>query len=84
MTKAILEYNLDNVDDRISFKQASKAKDAFRSLYSIREHLRSGHKYGTMYGKELDKGEQELVTQIYGDFFRFLEESDISLDELYQ
>lgn len=83
MTKAVLEYDLDNEDDRVSFKQASKAKDTLRALYSIREHLRSGHKYGSMYGKELSKGEQELVTLIYDDFFRFLEESDISLDELY-
>jgi len=67
--KGILEFDLNDFEDRESFNRANKALDMALALVEIREKLRNHEKYEAA---PLDRGE----------FFNILEEHGINLEEL--
>lgn len=53
--KAVLQFNLDNPDDRSRFLMASKAIEAYLALNDISEEVFRPHRKFGYQNKELDK-----------------------------
>lgn len=79
MAKAILEFNLDEPEDKEAHLRAVKALDMALALWDIEQYLRAQTKYAPDSMPEvaydaLDKARQE--------FYEILTNHNISLDEL--
>jgi len=72
--KAILEFNLDDVDDQHSHKQCIKAKDMALALSEISDKFRDINKYGCC-----SDGTKQFTAEI---FYSILSERGISIDDL--
>lgn len=72
MAKAILEYDLNDPDDRISHYRATISLDMALVLWEYDQHLRSEYKYA---------GKEEAYA--YREKFReYLNEANIDLDKI--
>ena len=74
--KGILEFNLDEPDDMLSFTRANKAQDYFLALWDIGEQLRSWDKHGHPF-----KDADDALVQIREDFYRVMNHFNINLDQ---
>ncbi len=81
MPKAILEYNLDEVDDRDAHLRAIKSLSLTLALWEMDQHLRSELKYGTREG-ELSDEAYTAIERTREKLHEILDENGISLDEL--
>jgi hypothetical protein len=57
--KAILEFDLDNFEERLEHKRAISATDAYLALNEIQQYLRSIRKYS-----ELEEKQREFFNTI--------------------
>jgi hypothetical protein len=81
MPKAILEYNLDEVDDRDAHLRAIKSLSLTIALWEMDQHLRSELKYGTREG-ELPDEAYKAIERAREKLHEILGENGISFDEL--
>jgi len=81
MPKAILEYNLDEVDDRDAHLRAIKSLSLTIALWEMDQHLRSELKYGTREG-ELSDEAYKAIERAREKLHEILGENGISFDEL--
>ncbi len=81
MPKAILEFNLDEVDDRDAHLRAIKSLSLTLALWEMDQHLRSELKYGTREGELSDEG-YKAIERTRERLHEILEENGIILDEL--
>jgi len=72
--KAILEFNLDEPEDVLSFARTNKAQDYFLALWDISEQLRSWDKHGHPF-----KDADDALSQIRTDFYRVKNHFNINL-----
>ncbi len=79
MVKALLRYDLNDEDDCLQFKRATKARDALLALWDYDQKLRGIIKYGDEDSKE---EEVEVYEKARDIFHKILDEHDINLDEL--
>ena len=81
MSKATIEFNLDDPCDKYEFIRATKATDVYIALHDLYTMLRRYNKYGQ---DELEKMKPtEVAEEIYERFFQILEDHKIHLfDEL--
>jgi hypothetical protein len=82
MAKGKLEFDLDDFSDKKSFYRASNADYAYISMWDFDTHLRNATKYGVHEGKELSEKEIEIFDMIREKFHEFLENNNVSLDDL--
>jgi hypothetical protein len=81
MPKAILEFNLDEIDDRDAHLRAIKSLSLTIALWEMDQHLRSELKYGTREG-ELPDEAYKAIERAREKLFEILSENGISFDEL--
>lgn len=74
--KAILEFNLDEPEDMLSFTRANKAQDYFLALWDIGTQLNSWEKHGHPF-----KDADDALIQIREDFYRVMDHFHINLNE---
>ena len=73
--KAILEFNLDDVSDRLAHKRCVNATNAYIALFEVNEKLRQINKYGDGTDK-VDVGElREIIFDIF-------DANGVNLDDL--
>lgn len=74
---AILKFNLDNVDDLYSHKQALKGKDLALTLWAICEFIRVELKHGN-----LNEDKHAQMSKVQDRVFEELRSHGIDLDDL--
>ncbi len=79
MPKAILEYDLNDVDDSMAHKRAVKSLDMALALWEITHNTKKGLEW-SMEGKEIDK--YEALEMVYEKIYEILDENNIKLDDL--
>ena len=79
MAKGILEFDLNEPDDIIAHKRATKATDMALALWDITHNTKKGLEW-SMEGKEIDK--YEALELVYEKIYEILEEHNIKLDDL--
>jgi hypothetical protein len=72
---AILKFNLDNVDDLYSHKQALKGRDLALVLWDICEYIRAELRYG-------GANEEHYARHLQDKIFEKMRLRDIDLDDL--
>jgi len=78
--KAILEFDLTDIDDEVSHKQCVKARDMAIVLWEFGHNSRKKIEWALDADEEIDKyGAMDLV---FERFFELLNERNISTDEL--
>ena len=79
MAKAILEFDLNEHDDKMAHLRAIKSLDMAIALWEIKHNTKKGLEW-FLEGKELDK--YETLELVYEKIFEILSEHHIDLDEL--
>ncbi len=79
MAKAILEYDLNDSDDRLDHLRAVKSLDLALSLWQIVYNTRKGIENELEF-KEMTN--YELLDKVYGEMRDILDRYNISIDEL--
>jgi hypothetical protein len=80
MAKAILEFDLNDNDDKQSHLRAVKSLDMAGALWDITHNTKKGLEW-TLEGKEMDK--YEVLDLVYDKIYEILQEHNINTDELY-
>jgi len=78
MAKAILEFDLNDIDDRVSHKISVKALDMLNSLWEFDKHLRSEIKYNS---ERMSEEVFEEYKKMRDKLHVILTENNISFDE---
>jgi hypothetical protein len=73
--KAILEFNLDDVSDRLAHKRCVNAANAYIALFEVNEELRQINKYG-------DGTDKVDVGELRETIFDIFDANGINLDDL--
>ena len=81
MAKAILEYDLNDVDDKYAHKRAVKSLDLALALWDITHNTKKSLEWA-MEGKEIDK--YDALEMVYEKIFEIISEHNISLDDLME
>jgi hypothetical protein len=76
VTKAILQFDLDDPQERANHKRAVRALDYVLALWEIDQELRAIEKYREFNTEEA----KELIIEIRAKFYDVLSERDINLD----
>jgi hypothetical protein len=78
MAKAILEYDLNEIDDIIAHYRSVRATDMALSLFQF------GNNTKDIFEDNIDKYEtkEDLLDAVYEKFWEVLEEHDINLNKL--
>ena len=79
MAKGILEYDLNEPDDIMAHKRATKALDLASALWDITHNTKKSIEW-SLEGKELDK--YEVLDLVYERIYEILEDHNIKLDDL--
>ncbi len=79
--KAILEFDLDNPDDKMSHLRCVKATEMMITLWEIDQHLRSLTKYAP--DTTSDETYDELV-KVRGRLHEIMDENGISFEGLIE
>lgn len=72
--KAILEFNLEDSQDRLAHLRCTKAMEAYLVIHDFSEELRRLRKY--------HESEDVNIEELSKKFFEILEDRDINLDHL--
>lgn len=81
MAKAIIEYDLSNVDDEYAHKRAIKSLDMAMALWDITHNTKKGLEWA-MEGKEMDK--YDALEMVYEKIIEIMNEHNINLDEIME
>jgi hypothetical protein len=81
MAKAIIEYNLSDVDDSYAHKRAIKSLDLALALWEITHNTKKGLEWA-MEGKEMDK--YDALEMVYEKIYEIMSEHNIDLDDLVE
>jgi hypothetical protein len=79
MAKGILEFDLNEPDDIMAHKRATKALDLASALWDITHNTKKSIEW-SLEGKELDK--YEVLDLVYERIYEILEDHSIKLDDL--
>jgi hypothetical protein len=79
MAKAILEYDLNDSDDRLDHMRAVKSFDLALSLWQIVYNTRKGIENELEFK---DMTNYELLDKVYGEMRDILDRHNINIDEL--
>jgi hypothetical protein len=79
--KAILEFNLDEPDDRISHNQCVKANDMAGVLWELVYNTKKKLEWELDANDKLDR--YEGLEMVYKRIYELLEEHDVNIDSLY-
>ena len=79
MSKATLEFDLNDSDDMIAHLRAVKSLDMAMALWEIVHNTKKGLEW-SMEGKEMDK--YDSLEMVYEKIHEILEEHNIKTDEL--
>ena len=79
MAKGILEFDLNEPDDIMAHKRATKALDLTSALWDITHNTKKSIEW-SLEGKELDK--YEVLDLVYERIYEILEDHNIKLDDL--
>jgi hypothetical protein len=79
MAKAILEFDLNEVDDKYAHKRAVKSLDLALALWEITHNTKKSLKW-SMEGKEIDK--YDAIEIVFEKIFEIISEHNIDLDDL--
>jgi hypothetical protein len=80
MAKVILEFDLDNPDDQMAFKRATKATDMAITLFEITHNIQ--RQVESMYGAQDKQIDWDLMDDIFDLIHEQLEDRNINIDEL--
>jgi hypothetical protein len=78
MAKAILEFDLNEPDDKEAHKRAVKALDMAIALWDIEQYLRAE----TKYNEELTQDAYDALATAREKFYQILNEHNINMDEI--
>lgn len=78
--KAILEYDLNDFDERREHMIALKGRDMLGVLYELSNHLR----YEIRKNESNSDEDIAIYEKIQNKFYEWLLEENISIDQLYQ
>lgn len=78
--KAILEFDLNEQEDIVAHKRATKALDMALALWDIDHYLRTQVKYN----EALTQEAQDAFERAQERFYEILNEHNISIDEVLQ
>ena len=76
--KAILEFNMDEIDDVTAHKRAIKSLDMILALSDFDNHLRSELKYND----NLSEVEYDLLDRTREKLYQIMNDHNVSIDEL--
>ncbi len=79
MAKATLEFDLDELDDRMAHLRAVKSHDMAIALWEITHNTKKSLEWA-MEGKEIDKF--DALEMVYEKIYEILEEHNIKLDDI--
>jgi hypothetical protein len=79
MAKAILEFDMNEMEDSLAFSRASRSLSLTLALLDIEEYLRSEIKYGD---ERLTEDQYRKLEEIRDKFYEILSENGINLDQL--
>jgi hypothetical protein len=79
MAKAILEYDLNDIDDIMAHKRATKSLDMAMALWDITHNTKKSLEW-SMEGKEMDK--YDALEMVFDKLHEILNEHNIRLDDL--
>lgn len=79
MAKAILEFDLNEPDDKEAHKRAVKALDMALALWDIEQYLRAQTKYAP---DSMPEAAYDALDKARQEFYEILTNHNISLDEL--
>jgi hypothetical protein len=79
MAKAILEYDLNDFDDKLAHFRAVKSLDMGLALWDIVHNTKKGLEWA-MEGKELDK--YDALEMVFDKIYEILQEHNIDTEEL--
>ena len=78
--KGILEFDLDNPDDKMAHMRCVKATDMALMLWDIKQKIRSKLKYS----EDLSEDELHQWEVMQDEFYSIADDCGINLDELIQ
>jgi cell fate (sporulation/competence/biofilm development) regulator YmcA (YheA/YmcA/DUF963 family) len=81
MAKAIIEYDLNNVDDVYAHKRAIKSLDMTLALWTITHNTKKRLEW-SMEGKEMDK--YDALEMVYEKINEILLEHNIDLEDIME
>jgi hypothetical protein len=79
MAKAKIEYDLNDIDDRMAHLRAVKSLDMAMALWDITHNTKKGLEW-SMEGKEMDK--YDALEMVFEKIHEILDEHNIRTDEL--
>ena len=81
MAKAIIEYDLKDIDDVYAHKRAIKSLDMALALWTITHNTKKGLEW-SMEGKEMDK--YDALEMVYEKINEILLEHNIDLEDIME
>lgn len=78
MAKGILEFDLNEPDDRQGHLRAVKALDIMLALWDVDQYLRSQ----TKYNEDLTQEAYDALDRAREEFYQILNKHGVSMDEL--
>jgi hypothetical protein len=79
MAKAILEFDLNELEDRGSHMRAVKSLDMALCLWDIDQYLRAQTKYAP---DSMPEEVYDALDKARDEFYRILNEHDVNIDKL--
>ena len=79
MAKAKIEYDLNDLDDRIAHFRAVKSLDMALALWEITHNTKKGLEW-SIEGKDIDK--YEVLELVFEKIYEILNEHNINTDEI--
>lgn len=80
MAKAILEFDLNDVDDKQAHLRAVKSLDMAGALWDITHNTKKSLEW-SLEGKEIDK--YDVLEMVFDKIHEILNEHNINTDELF-
>ena len=79
--KAILEFNLDEPDDRLNHNQCVKANNMAGVLWELAYNSKKQMEWELDANDKLDR--YEVLDMVYKRLFDLMEEHDVNIERLY-
>jgi len=79
MAKAILEFDLNDPDDRMEYMRCNKSLDMALALWELSYNTKKGLGY-SMEGKEMDQ--YETLEFVFERIYEIINDHNINLDEI--
>jgi len=79
MAKAKIEFDLNDIDDRMAHLRAVKSFDMAMALWDITHNTKKGLEW-SLEGKDIDK--YEVLEMVFDKIYEILDEHNVRTDEL--